>query len=73
MLVRRAVMFLVGASVGAAAGAAETITYTFDARGRVIRVVKTGSVNNGITDEYTHDKSNNRVLVKVTGAATSGP
>ena len=51
-----------------AALAAETITYTYDANGRVIKVVRSGSVNNGKTTTYEHDKADNRKKVKVTGA-----
>ena len=47
--------------------AAETISYTYDARGRVVKVVRSGSVNNGKTTEYEHDKADNRKKVKVTG------
>jgi YD repeat-containing protein len=51
-----------------AAQAAETIIYTYDANGRVIKVVRSGSVNNGKTTTYEHDKADNRKKVKVTGA-----
>ena len=37
-------LFFVMAS---AANATETITYTYDARGRVVQVARTGTVNNG--------------------------
>lgn len=50
------------------ANAAETITYTYDAKGRLVKVVRTGSVNNGVTVTYAHDKANNRKNVKTTGA-----
>jgi YD repeat-containing protein len=30
------------------AGASETLTYTYDARGRLTKVVHSGSVNNGV-------------------------
>lgn len=56
---------MVGAT---AASASETVTYTYDAKGRLIKVVHTGTVNNGVTTEYTHDHADNRVNVKVTGA-----
>jgi hypothetical protein len=48
--------------------AAETITYTYDAKGRVTKVVRTGTVNNGVTYEYRHDKADNRTKVKVTNS-----
>lgn len=52
----------------AIASAAETVTYTYDAKGRLIKVVHTGTVNNGVTTDYTHDKADNRKNVKVSGA-----
>jgi len=50
------------------ARAAETITYTYDARGRLIKVEHSGTVNNGVKTEYTIDKAENRTQVKTTGA-----
>ncbi len=44
-----------------AAQAAETITYTYDAQGRVIQVRSTGSANGPSTTTYTYDKVHNRV------------
>ncbi|MGB8326460.1 MAG: hypothetical protein WCE48_02650 [Steroidobacteraceae bacterium] len=49
--------------------AAETITYKYDAKGRLVKVVHSGAVNNGITTLYTHDKTNNRTNLKTTGAS----
>lgn len=48
--------------------ATETQTYTYDAKGRLTKVVRSGSVNNGVTAECTHDKANNRRNLKVTGS-----
>lgn len=48
--------------------AAETITYTYDSRGRLVKVEHAGTVNNGVKVEYTLDKVENRTNVKVTGA-----
>lgn len=48
--------------------ATETITYTYDAGGRLVRVVKTGTVNNGVQVQYEIDKAGNRVKVTTTGA-----
>ena len=50
------------------AHATETITYTYDARGRLIKVVHSGNVNNGVQTEYSQDKADNRTNVKTTGA-----
>lgn len=50
--------------------ATETITYTYDAKGRLVKVVHSSTVtnNNGVTVDYTHDKADNRTNVKTTGA-----
>ena len=67
----RRVTLIIGIALGAsapAAHAAETIRYTYDAKGRVVKVVRTGSVNNARTTEYEHDKANNRKRVKRTTA-----
>ena len=45
------------------ASAAEVLTYVYDAKGRIIKVVRSGSVNNSIT-VYTHDRVNNRKSVR---------
>lgn len=50
------------------AQAAETITYTYDAKGRLVKVEHSGAVNNGVKVEYTHDKADNRKNLKVTGS-----
>ena len=50
----------VAAAVATAALAAETITYRYDARGRLVKVERTGSVNNNVTTDYSHDKADNR-------------
>ncbi|MCV0382807.1 MAG: hypothetical protein K5799_05025 [Erythrobacter sp.] len=51
-------------SVPVAGSATETITYTYDAKGRLIKVEKQGSINNGQKTEYEHDKANNRKRVR---------
>lgn len=47
-------------TVTGAAVAAETIAYRYDARGRLIKVERSGNVNNGVNTSYAHDKANNR-------------
>jgi fructose-specific phosphotransferase system component IIB len=59
---------LVTLGFAATAIASETITYTYDARGRLIRVEINGSVNNNVVTNYAYDKADNRTLVNVTGA-----
>lgn len=46
----------------------ETINYTYDARGRLLKVEHSGSVNNSLQANYTYDKAENRVTVNVTGS-----
>lgn len=63
--------YATAAAVLAAAGpapAAETIAYTYDAKGRLVRVVRSGSVNNGVTTAYQYDRADNRKRVTVTGS-----
>jgi hypothetical protein len=55
------------------AHAAETITYSYDAKGRLVKVVRTGTVNNNVTYDYTHDAANNRKKVKVTNSLNPPP
>jgi hypothetical protein len=55
------------------AHASETIVYTYDAKGRLVKVQRSGTVNNGVRSEYTHDKANNRATVKVVNSANSPP
>jgi YD repeat-containing protein len=56
-----------------AAQAAETITYSYDAKGRLIKVVRAGTVNNAVTYDYAYDKANNRNKVKVTNSPNPPP
>ena len=60
--------FFAAAALAPSAHTAETITYTYDAKGRLVKVVHTGTVNNGVTVDYTHDKADNRTNVKTTGS-----
>ncbi|WP_342250889.1 RHS repeat domain-containing protein [Sphingomonas sp. OTU376] len=61
------------ALVSTAAQAGETITYTYDAKGRLVKVERSGGVNNGVKAEYAHDKANNRKSLKVTGSPNPAP
>lgn len=70
---RKSEMILIaGAGLAAAAAAAsvasETLTYGYDARGRLVRVDHAGSVNNGAIANYSYDKADNRTLKNVSGA-----
>lgn len=52
---------------------AETSTYTYDAKGRLVKVVRTGTVNNNVTVDYEHDKADNRTRLKTTNSPNSPP
>jgi YD repeat-containing protein len=59
--------------LGAAAYAAETISYTYDARGRVVRVSHAGTINNNVVTNYTYDKADNRTNKTTTGSPNPPP
>lgn len=52
---------------------AENVTYSYDAKGRLVKVVRTGTVNNNVTVEYEHDKADNRTRVKTTNSPNPPP
>jgi hypothetical protein len=60
-------------ALGSAASGAETITYTYDARGRLVKVERSGTVNNGVVTSYGHDKANNRTVKTTTGSPNPPP
>ena len=62
-----ALLILVG--LAAAAYASETITYTYDARGRLIQVSHSGTVNNNVVTNYSYDKADNRNVVTTNGVS----
>jgi hypothetical protein len=53
--------------------ASETITYKYDAKGRLFEVKRTGTVNNNVNTTYQHDKADNRKNVTTTGSPNSSP
>ena len=56
------------ALIVAGVAAAETISYRYDARGRLVQVKRSGAVNNNVTANYSYDKANNRTNKTVSGA-----
>lgn len=65
---KRSEMIVLGVAALAAAAAAvasETISYTYDSRGRLVKVHRTGTVNNNVQAEYKYDKADNRTNVNV--------
>jgi hypothetical protein len=62
-------IFLIAAALAPApALAAETITYSYDARGRLVQVARSGSVNSGVVTTYAFDRADNRTTRQVSGA-----
>ena len=59
--------------LAAAAYAAETIAYTYDARGRLKQVAHSGTVNNNVVTNYTYDKADNRSGKTTTGSPNPPP
>ena len=60
-----AIVFAASAMAAAAAYASEKITYKYDARGRLVKVERTGTVNDNVSANYTYDKADNRTNVNV--------
>ena len=50
------------------ANASETITYTYDAQGRLTQAVHSGTVNNNAQSNYTFDNADNRTNVTIVNA-----
>jgi len=61
------------AAATTAAIAAETIAYRYDARGRLVEVVRNGSVNNNVVTNYGYDKADNRTGKTTTGSPNPPP
>lgn len=59
--------------LGAAAYAAETISYTYDARGRLVKVARSGTINNNVVTNYAYDKADNRTNKTTTGSPNPPP
>ena len=61
------------AVIPALAIASETINYSYDAKGRLVQVARTGTINNGVTTNYTYDHADNRTNKTTTGSPNPGP
>lgn len=68
-----ALLAILASCSSAPAFAAESQKYRYDAKGRLVKVERTGTVNNNVTTEYTHDKADNRTRLKTTGSANPPP
>lgn len=72
MRLRLIAVSLATLAVPVLAAAAETVTYTYDAQGRLVRVDRSGTVNDNVDDQYTYDDADNRTKKQVTGAPGKG-
>jgi YD repeat-containing protein len=68
----RLVLAISSLCLASVASATETITYTYDAKGRLVKVERAGSINNGVTTTYAHDRADNRSNLTVTGSTNGG-
>lgn len=59
-------LFLSSAFIWAPAQADETVTYSYDDRGRLVGVSRSGTINDGVSAAYAYDKADNRTNVTVT-------
>ncbi|HMC92254.1 MAG TPA: hypothetical protein VKI45_07295 [Allosphingosinicella sp.] len=54
------ILAMIGCAVVSAAAATETVTYTYDAKGRLVKVEHAGTVNNNVVANYSYDPADNR-------------
>ena len=61
------------AAVPALAIAAETIVYRYDARGRLVEVVRGDGASANVVTHYGFDKADNRILKNTSGSPNPPP
>lgn len=72
----RMAILLAGAAVAAVpalAIAAEAIVYRYDARGRLVEVVRNDGAGANVVTHYGYDKADNRILKTTGGSPNPGP
>lgn len=72
----RTAVLLAGAAVAAVpalAIAAETIAYRYDARGRLVEIVRNDGAGANVVTTYGYDKADNRILKNTSGSPNPGP
>jgi hypothetical protein len=60
-------------ALASAAEAGETVAYSYDSLGRLVRVDHSGTVNSGVIARYSYDSADNRTNVTVNAAAPPPP
>ena len=53
--------------------ASETVNYSYDAKGRLVQIARSGTINNGVVTNYTYDRADNRTNKNTTGSPNPGP
>ncbi|HEX5182071.1 MAG TPA: RHS repeat domain-containing protein [Allosphingosinicella sp.] len=53
--------------------ATETVNYSYDAKGRLVQIARSGTINNGVVTNYTYDHADNRTNKTTTGSPNPGP
>ncbi len=61
-----------GLALASAAEAGETVSYDYDALGRLTATTSSGTVNNGVATGIAYDPAGNRSAYTVSGAGSSG-
>ena len=70
LLASTAAVLCLGGAAAQPGSAGETVIYTYDALGRLIAAVSTGSVNNNQARSICYDPAGNRLLYKSSGSGT---
>lgn len=66
-ILRTSMILGAASAIATAAGASETVNYSYDARGRIKQATHSGTVNNGKSTAYNYDKADNRTSKSTTG------